>query len=272
MSFGPTYYIMLSLFIFFTLLALLVLFIGKRIHNLSEKNKARLNKLEDILFFNPVIRLTFLSAIKVNIAALLVFKLLADEPDQVIAASAMFGILTVIPLIYSRVLCKYGKRLHEEQVKRKILNLYDNKNIERGRNHRLWVFPLCFFYRRTVFALLTIYMFEKPNMQMIVHQFMSLLTIVYLARDQQRFLNKAIRLVEIGTEMLLLVTCAFVQQLILPLEEEQSADITFFVFSCVGVLCLFNAVFVVRGVRQNCRDKKRSKAREQRRVVWNEAW
>ena len=62
----------LCLFLVIILLALLIIFIGRR-SNLSDKNKERLKKLEDELFYNPIIRATLLSGIKVNITAMLVF-------------------------------------------------------------------------------------------------------------------------------------------------------------------------------------------------------
>lgn len=37
-SLGPTFYIMLGISLFFTLLALVIIFVGRRIPNLSEKN------------------------------------------------------------------------------------------------------------------------------------------------------------------------------------------------------------------------------------------
>lgn len=40
----------------------------------------------------------------------------------------------------------------------------------------------------------------------------------------------------------------------------------------VLILIFFNSIFVCKGVRDNCKDKKRLKAREQRKVIWNEAW
>ena len=45
-SFGPTYYMSISLFLVIILVALMTIFIGRRM-NLQEKNKERLKSLED---------------------------------------------------------------------------------------------------------------------------------------------------------------------------------------------------------------------------------
>ena len=74
-SFGPSFYLSVGIFTFIVLLSLLIVFIGRR-SNLSDKNKVRLRNLEDSLFFNPVIRVMFLEAIKANISSALIFKLM----------------------------------------------------------------------------------------------------------------------------------------------------------------------------------------------------
>ena len=137
------------------------------------------------------------------------------------SAIGIIVLLNILPLIYARVLCKKAKNLENEEVSRKIGNLYDNKNVKSGKDHKVWVFPISFFFRRVIFAILTIFLFDRPNLQMIAHQFISLLTIVYLSRDQTRFKDKGTQVVEIGTEMLLLCTCTLIQQFILPLDEVQ---------------------------------------------------
>ena len=78
-SLGVTFYFTLGLFALLLATALLIIFCGRRC-DLSEKNAKRLQTLEDQLFYNPVIRLTFLSALKANLTPMLVFKLLSDDP------------------------------------------------------------------------------------------------------------------------------------------------------------------------------------------------
>lgn len=124
----------------------------------------RLRSIEDLLFYNPLIRITQLSAIKANIAALLVFKLLSEKPAQMAAAVLIYLFINVLPLVYVCILYKHDKSLEDEEVKRKYFNLYDNKNVDRNRTHRVWFFPLSFFYRRTVFCAVTIFLYDMPDM------------------------------------------------------------------------------------------------------------
>ena len=68
----------LCCFMVIIVLALIVICIGRHM-NLEEKNEERLRKLEDQLFYNPIIRATMLSGIKINMTALLVFRLLSHN-------------------------------------------------------------------------------------------------------------------------------------------------------------------------------------------------
>ena len=181
--------------------------------------------LEDNLFFNPVIRLTFLSGIKTNITTALVFKLMRDDRAQMIAASVLFAFNNLVPFIYARVLYKHRMELESEEKTRRFGSLYDNKNVRSDRDHRVWAFPLKFFYRRTAFAVITVFLFDKPDMQMIVHQFISMVTIVYLIWDNAKFKDRAIRFIEISTEVLLLFSCMVIQQMISPMDEFQVEDL-----------------------------------------------
>ena len=101
-------------------------------------------------------------------------------------------------------------QLEIEPKARKFSSLYDNKRVEMERNHRVWAFPLAFFYRRTVFACITVYLFERPYLQIIVHQVTSLLTTIYLAWDDNKFKSRGVRFIEIATEVLLLLVCTLI--------------------------------------------------------------
>ena len=104
----------MGIFFFILLIALLIIFIGRR-SKLSEKNELRLSKLEDQLFYNPVIRITFLSGIKNNIVSAMVFKLLPHDRNQMIGAVLIFAITNLIPLLYARVLYKHRLELDTEE-------------------------------------------------------------------------------------------------------------------------------------------------------------
>lgn len=79
------------------------------------------------------------------------------------------------------------------------------------------------------------------------------------------------RVVEIISEFLLLLVCAFIQQLMVPQELEAQEKIEIAIFTSFGLLIVFNAYFVISSVVTNRKDKKRLKAREKRRLEWEEA-
>ena len=109
-----------------------------------------------------------LSGIKTNMSALLVFKLLPSNKTQTVFAALIFAIFNLIPLFYSRVLYKNKDELENENKVRLFGSLYDNRNVNKDKDHRAWAFPLTFFYRRTVFACVTVFLFEKPAIQMMI--------------------------------------------------------------------------------------------------------
>lgn len=74
-SLGPTFYMSIGVFSLIFGFSLIAICVGRRM-KLQEKNQLRLRKLEDSLFYNPLIRAAFLSGIKTNMVALLVFKLM----------------------------------------------------------------------------------------------------------------------------------------------------------------------------------------------------
>lgn len=125
--------------------------------------------MEDQLFYNPMIRISLLSAVKANLTSNLVFRLLKEDRTQMIIAGCIFGLFSIVPLWYARVLSKNSKELEADISVRKFGSLYDNKNVNSERDHQIWFFPIAFFYRRTAFVAITIFLFDRPDMQMISH-------------------------------------------------------------------------------------------------------
>ena len=162
-SLGPTYFMSLGMFGLIIGLTLIAICIGRRM-KLQEKNVKRLHGLEDSLFYNPIIRVSMLSGIKTNMSALLIFRLMSHNTFQLIMAVLLFTLFNLLPIYYARILYKNGDQLEKEENIRKFGSLYDNKNVKKDRKHRVWAHPLTFFYRRTVFAVITVYLFDTPSM------------------------------------------------------------------------------------------------------------
>lgn len=69
--------------------------------------------------------------------------------------------------------------------------------------HKIWAFPIFFFYRRTLFIVVTVFLLDYPLFQMMAHYLLTMLTMVYLAYDTRLFNSRSIKCVEIGSELLL---------------------------------------------------------------------
>lgn len=123
-------------------------------------------KLKRSLFWNPMIRYTMLSSIKTNLAAMVVFSRgFPEETSQgVIAILQLFFFALVLPCIFAILLKKNAEKLGEESTIAAYGALYKGLVPENS----LWTYPLVFFLRRTLFALATVYLFDRPGLQIIV--------------------------------------------------------------------------------------------------------
>ena len=77
--------------------------------------------------------------------------------------------------------------------------------------HDEYWMPIVLFHRRTLFTFATIYLFNYPNVQMIVNMLLTMLVSFYLAADMRRFTQKSLALLEVGSEILFLSACLFLQ-------------------------------------------------------------
>ena len=164
------------------------------------------------LQYNPVIRYLLLNSLKFTYSALCVFKQADAGAGSVFVAILLLLLVSLSPLVLSRILYKHNNELKETETENKIGTLYEGKNVESKRKHRAWVFPLVFFGRRLVFVVCTVALFDYPSQQMIMHQILSLVMLAYLLLDRQMFAEKTRHFVEFGTEALLLIVSTLMQQ------------------------------------------------------------
>ena len=174
-------------------------------------------------------------------------------------ACVIILIANLVPLHYARVLSNNRKLLETERKVRTIGSLYDTRNVRSDYDGRVWTYPITFFYRRLCFSAITIFLFKLPDMQMIAHQLVSMMTVVYISWDNHMFKDRQVRFVEIATEAFLFTSCLFIQIMILPLDEVQIEDVELMIFVSVGLLITVNIVFVFYKVWENCKNKKRTK-------------
>ena len=90
------------------------------------------------------------------------------------------------PIIFLRVILKYHNRLEEDDIKAKYGSMYRGKNVE-DIDHKAYLYPMLFFWRRLVFAFATVYLFSYPLMQMYVHLGLTMLTLILLMQNKRAF-------------------------------------------------------------------------------------
>ena len=139
--------------------------------------------------WNPVIRYLLLNSLKINYSAACVFKHTdAGAWSQFVAVLMLVGI-NVCPLILARILYKNNGVLEDKEKVSKIGTLYEGKNVPADRKHRVWIYPLVFFFRRSLFIVGTLVLFDYPALQMVVHQLLSLAMLAYMLKDQYMFIE-----------------------------------------------------------------------------------
>ena len=152
-----------------------------------------------------MIRYLMLSFLKLNMTVMLTLRATNHENSwQVPVAIASLALLSLMPIFFSFVLYKKHTELDLEENHKKIGTLYLGHNVGGDRLIRPEFFPCAFFYRRTIFLTVSIFLFEKPAMQLMVHGVLTLLTIIYLSVDTRMFKQRTQAFVEIGSEVILL--------------------------------------------------------------------
>ena len=71
--------------------------------------------------------------------------------------------------------------------------------------------PMVFMFRRTLFAVTTVALFDYPALQMISTQVQTMAYIIFITRDNL-FASKLMKATEIFTEMMFLMACLFLMQ------------------------------------------------------------
>ena len=106
-SVGSTFLLCTIVFVIIIVVVGLVLFLTRRC-NFSEKAKERLNNIKKAIFFNSIIRYTFLSANKLNMSSMMALKGTTEEVAGVneIVPIVILTIISTVGIVYARVLHK----------------------------------------------------------------------------------------------------------------------------------------------------------------------
>ena len=215
-----------------------------------------------MIFYNAIVRFVFLNALKFNMSSMVVFYNDSSSAGSTFVAALLFICFSVaVPIVLIWIVYINRDTLHELKMKLKFGTMYSGRRvIDFIYERRVWVYPATFFIRRTLFAITTVSLFEHPYMQMIVHQFLTMATLVYLCNDDRMFTDNSQRFTEIVSEIFLLL----ISVLLIQFErykkfddEVQSLEISIYV--SLGLLMLFNTIFLIYGVVIDCLESKRLK-------------
>ena len=147
---------------------------------------------------------------------------------------------------------------------RRVVNTLDERNV--------WIYPITFFCRRTTFIAATVFLFEYPNMQMLVHQSLTLANLVYISIDNRMFADKCTRFIEIISEILLLLVSVLLQQFLRYYSLDDVTNVVeLSIFSSLGLLVLLNTIYLVYSIVIDCKESRRTKAIKAAKQAYEEA-
>ena len=118
-----------------------------------------------------MIRFSLLNTLKWNLIALTAFTTLKGEVLETVIAVLMYLVLNCLPFFYMWVLYKKKAEITEEKTLKTIGTLYDGLRIHApsvaGRESdftKFWHYPAVFMIRRSWFIVITVTLFDYPNL------------------------------------------------------------------------------------------------------------
>ena len=73
-------------------------------------------------------------------------------------------VINLVPIFLSRLLYKKSAVLESAENLAKYNTMYSDKNVVETRKHRVWIYPLFFFFRRTIFIIATVFLLNYQSM------------------------------------------------------------------------------------------------------------
>ena len=144
------------------------------------------NEAQLIVFYNPIIRYFVLNSLKLSICAAVALRDQDGEDSAYVYPFMILTVINVIPVVFFLVAyCKRDK-LDEEATRKSIGAIYLGKNVTKN-DHKAHVYPMIFFWRRSLFVIVTVCLFDQPTLQMIAHYLLTMLTVTALLADSTAF-------------------------------------------------------------------------------------
>ena len=260
-SFGATLILGSILFAVLILVIVVIIVIAKRI-KLSDRRRQQMHNLKAKVFWNPIIRYLILNSLKLTMTALVAFKVNKDRLTDLSSAIGIVAMLNLAPIIFYCTVRANRSKLGDEEIQKVIGAIYMGKNIEKA-NSNAGLFPMGFFWRRTLFVVVTVYLFDWPSMQMIAHQVLTVLLIISLVADKSAFESTSQKTIEIGSELMLHFSSIMLAQFcIRDYTDAQLSMAEVWTLIFFGSLVLLNVTFIVYVFVKDCKEKRRKKRLE----------
>ena len=268
-NFGATIMVIILLFM---LLILIVVGFVKCARRLSMKCRERITDCKRRIFFNPLIRFTYLNSLKFNIVAMGTISGLNEGPSEIIQAVLILLTFNLLPILYSCILKKKPEMLQEEEFKEIVGTLYSGMAIPEfefsilGRDKPLtWMKPAIFMFKRTLFAISTVALFDYPALQMIATQVQVMAYIIFITRDNL-FGSKLMQAVEIFTEMLFMMALLLLQQFMRDLPSQSPAQVRNFFIAVLVLLIAGNVAYAITVYKINKKEATHKKKLLEKRL------
>lgn len=267
-SMGATFIVAALVLLLIILITTVVIFFVRRSsRQCSSKCKERATSLKDKVFYNAMIRFAFVSALKLNLSAMVAMQefFFLDTGKQIVTAITFIAI-NLMPLVFARVLYKRAGKL-EHPDNSKIKTLFAGRRVDSGSEHRVWIYPLVFFGRRYIFIFVSVYHIESPALQIVCQQVLIMASLIYISHSDQMFTSKLTQCIEIATEVLLFVATQLLQAFMLSAQYSelgiQRLEQAFYVaFTLLLVLNLLFMVYSLYDARQKSKRKRKLQANQ----------
>lgn len=145
--------------IFLTSFLLLIV----RICGCQGKCRQKVDSVKKSVFWNAVINYVQLNALKILVTSCVTFRLSSDD-SNIALPIGQFSLINATPVLFAIILVKKRQELDSKDTKERFGQLYKDKNVQLGYNHKVWQHSLAFFYRRTAFTLATVFAFDTPSL------------------------------------------------------------------------------------------------------------
>ena len=269
-SFGATLLLGTIVFILILVVIVIVIIVVRRTRS-SLKCRERVQKIKLAIFFNPIIRYLVLNSLKLNMQAVVAVKATGGSIADFASSIGIIVLINGSPLIFYIVLNRNHDNLEDKQRQKSYGALYIGKNVT-SDNHKAQFYPMIFFWRRLIFIIVTVYLFDYPLMQMFVHFALNITMMAILLYDERAFSSKGQRYVEIGSELGLHFTSIMLSLFMnASYDSEQKDAILNLTLGIFGSLIIGNAAYILWFTVNSCIEKLRMKRLEQLKKKYQEA-